>query len=101
MNSQALMMWPMVTPRQIRAGRALLGWTQQILADRALVAVNSVRAVERGQRYPRSETVEAMRAALAKGGIVFVPEGVMGEGVRLAKPAARRKESKSRSARKA
>ena len=80
----------MVTPRQIRAGRALLGWTQQILADRALVAVNSVRAVERGLLYPKSETVEAMRSALTKGGIVFLSEGVMGEGVRLAKPARRK-----------
>lgn len=80
----------MVTPRQIRAGRALLGWTQQMLADRALVAVNSVRAVERGLPYPKSETVEAMRSTLAKGGIVFLSEGVMGEGVRLAKPARRK-----------
>jgi len=94
------MLWRMVTPRQIRAGRALLGWTQQVLADKALVAVNSVRAVERGQRQTRSETVEAMRAALAKAGIVFLSEDVMGDGVRLAKPSARRKDPKSRSPRK-
>ncbi len=68
----------------------MLGWTQQMLADRALVAVNSVRAVERGLLYPKSETVEAMRSALTKGGIVFLSEGVMGEGVRLAKPARRK-----------
>jgi transcriptional regulator with XRE-family HTH domain len=85
----------MVTPRQIRAGRALLGWTQQLLADRALVAVNSVRAVERGLSYPKEETVESMRAALNKAGIIFLSEDVMGEGVRLAKPATRRRESKS------
>ena len=84
----------MVTSRQIRAGRALLGWTQQLLADKALVAVNSVRAVERGLSYPKSETVTAIRAALTKAGIVFLSDGEMGEGVRLAKPA-RRKESKS------
>lgn len=85
----------MVTSRQIRAGRALLGWTQQLLADRALVAVNSVRAVERDLSYPKSETVNAIRAALTKAGIVFLSDGEMGEGVRLAKPATRRKESKS------
>ena len=84
----------MVTSRQIRAGRALLGWTQQLLADRALVAVNSVRAVERGLSYPKSETVNAIRAALTKAGIVFLSDGEMGEGVRLTKPS-RRKESKS------
>ena len=84
----------MVTSRQIRVGRALLGWTQQLLADRALVAVNSVRAVERGLSYPKSETVNAIRAALTKAGIVFLSDGEMGEGVRLTKPS-RRKESKS------
>lgn len=76
----------MVTASQIRAGRALLGWTQQTLADRALVAVNSVRAVETGRTYPKPETVGAIRQALAKAGIVFLSEGVMGEGVRLSKP---------------
>ena len=29
----------MITSRQVRAARALLGWTQQLLADRALVAL--------------------------------------------------------------
>jgi transcriptional regulator with XRE-family HTH domain len=76
----------MVTACQIRAGRALLGWTQQTLADRALVAVNSVRAVETDRTYPKHETVEAIRHALAIAGIVFLSEGVMGEGVRLSKP---------------
>lgn len=84
----------MVSPRQIRAGRALLGWTQQTLADKALVAVNSVRAVERGLDYPKPETVTAIRATLAKSGIVFLSDGDMGEGVRLAKPGSRRKESR-------
>ena len=66
-----------------------------MLADRALVAVNSVRAVERGLRHPKTETVESMRMALAKAGIVFLSEGVMGEGVRLIRPAKRRKGAKS------
>lgn len=66
-----------------------------MLADRALVAVNSVRAVERGLRYPKTETIESMRMALTKGGIVFLSAGVMGEGVRLARPAKRRKGTRS------
>ena len=84
----------MVTPRQIRAGRALLGWTQQTLADRALVAVNSVRAVERGLSYPKAETIQAMQAALRKSGIVFLADDVMGEGVRFAKPVNRRRDAR-------
>lgn len=76
----------MVTSRQIRAGRALLGWTQQTLADHALLAINTVRAIEQDRPYPKSETVEAVRRALVKAGIMFLSEGAMGEGVRLAKP---------------
>lgn len=76
----------MVTTCQIRAGRALLGWTQQMLADRALVAVNSVRAIEQGKSYPKTGTFKSVRQALVKGGIVFLSDGVMGEGVRLHKP---------------
>ncbi len=45
-----------------------------------------MRAVETKQTYPKPETVEAIRHALAKAGIIFLSEGVMGEGVRLAKP---------------
>ncbi len=76
----------MVTSRQIRAARALLGWTQQTLADRALVAINTVRAIETNRPYPKPDSTTAVRQALAKAGIVFLPNGTMGEGVRLAKP---------------
>jgi transcriptional regulator with XRE-family HTH domain len=76
----------MVTSRQIRAARALLGWTQQALADRSLLAVNTVRAIEQDRPYPKAETLESVRRALAKAGIMFLPDGTMGEGVRLARP---------------
>lgn len=76
----------MVTARQIRAARALLGWTQQSLADKALVAINTVRAIEANRPYPKPDTVTCVRRALEKGGIIFLPNGAMGEGVRLAKP---------------
>ena len=76
----------MVTSRQIRAGRALLGWTQQTLADHALLAINTVRAIEQDRPYPKSETMEAVRRTLVKAGIMFLSEGALGEGVRFAKP---------------
>ena len=79
----------MVTPRQIRAARALLGWTQQTLADKALVSINTVRAVEANRTYPalKPDTFSAVQKALEKGGIVFIPNSTLGEGVRLHKPA--------------
>ena len=76
----------MVTSRQIRAARALLSWTQETLADRALVAVNTVRAIEQDRPYHKPDTIEAVRRALEKAGVVFLADGTMGEGVRLAKP---------------
>ena len=78
----------MVTSRQFRAARALLGWTQQTLADRALVAINTVRAIEADRSYPslKPDSITAVRRALEKAGIVFLSNGTMGEGVRFAKP---------------
>jgi transcriptional regulator with XRE-family HTH domain len=85
-GSDLAMLFAMVTSRQIRAGRALLGWTQTMLADRALVAINTVRAIEQDRPYPKEDTVQAVEHALRKAGVVFLSEGPLGEGVRLAKP---------------
>jgi hypothetical protein len=39
-----------------------------------------------GFGYPKPNTTTAVRRALEKAGIVFVPNGTMGEGVQLARP---------------
>jgi predicted transcriptional regulator len=38
----------MITSRQIRAARALLDWSQQQLADKAIVSLNAVARLEKG-----------------------------------------------------
>ena len=77
----------MITARQIRAGRAMVGWSQQELADRALLSRNAVAQIERGEVDPRTSTLAAARRALEKGGVVFIPaSGRQGEGVRAAGP---------------
>lgn len=74
----------MISGRQIRAARALLGWTQQQLADKALVSFNAVARLERGQVDSRSTTVAHVEQALRAGGVEFLfPAGGRGEGVRL------------------
>jgi predicted transcriptional regulator len=78
----------MVTPRQIRAARALLGWSQQQLADKAIVSLNAVARLERGTVDPRVSTVAAIEKTLVKAGIEFIPLGERGEGVRLRSPKA-------------
>lgn len=76
----------MISARQIRAARALLGWTQQQLADAAIVSFGALTRLERGEVDPRLSTITAVQTALVKAGIEFLPQGEKGEGVRFAKP---------------
>jgi predicted transcriptional regulator len=76
----------MITPRQIRAARALLDWSQQQLADKAIVSLNALARLEAGKVDPRVSTVMAIQKALAKAGIEFLPSDAKGEGVRLRSP---------------
>jgi transcriptional regulator with XRE-family HTH domain len=78
----------MISSRQIRAARALLGWSQQQLADRAIVSVNALARLERGAVDTRTSTLAAVEQALSKAGIEFLMPGQRGEGVRLSDPAA-------------
>ena len=76
----------MISPRQIRAARALLGWSQQRLADKAIVSVNALARLERGEVDPRLSTLMAVHKALIEAGVEFLSADVKGEGVRLADP---------------
>lgn len=80
------MLAAMITPRQIRAARALLDWSQQELADKAIVSLNALARLERGAVDPRMSTLSAVEKALEKSGIEFIPESDRGEGVRLSRP---------------
>lgn len=76
----------MITPRQIRAARALLGWSQQQLADKSIVSLNAVTRLEKGKVDTRLSTLAAIEKALTKAGIEFLPADIKGEGVRLRSP---------------
>src|SRR3954465_12254390 len=74
---------PGLTPAQCRAARALLGWTQQQLADAARVARATVRDFE-GGRHPLHRSTEALVvAALARAGVTLAADPALGEGVFL------------------
>ena len=76
----------MITSRQIQAARALLGWSQQHLADKAVISVAALSHVEKGTVDPRVSTLAAIEKALTKAGIEFQPaSGGKGEGVRFSK----------------
>lgn len=74
-----------VSPRQIRAARGLLGWTRTRLADKAIVSTTTVADIERGDVNPRASTLDAIIVALEQAGIEFLrPDSSgIGEGVRL------------------
>jgi transcriptional regulator with XRE-family HTH domain len=76
-----------VTIRQIKAARALLGWSQDDLASRSSLSVVTIKRLEaaEGEIGGREETRESIVGALQEGGIEFIPENGGGIGVRLAK----------------
>ena len=63
----------MITIPQIKAARALLGWTQDELARASGMSLPSINNMERALYAPRPETMAAIRAALEEGGIEFMP----------------------------
>jgi transcriptional regulator with XRE-family HTH domain len=73
-------------PRQIRAARALLGWSQQQLADKATVSLNAVTRLEKGKVDSRVSTISAIEKTLLRAGVEFLPPGEKGEGVRMRSP---------------
>ena len=58
-----------MAPEHSRAARAWLGWSQDELARRANVSVNTVRNFERGQRPLHSNSVTAMKQAFETAGV--------------------------------
>lgn len=66
-----------ITPTQMRAARALLGWNQRELAEKAKVAASTVADFERGRHTPVPNNLEALRAVLGEGGISLLPGGAV------------------------
>ncbi len=65
-----------ISSKQLRAARAMLGWSQQDLADKAIVSVEAIKKYELGTTRPRQKTIEAIRVTFEKAGLEFTPTGV-------------------------
>jgi hypothetical protein len=75
----------MIESAQVRAGRALIGWSQAELANTAGLPLAIVELFETGgaaNKVP-AEAVAKMRATLESSGVVFIPEDGGGAGVRF------------------
>jgi predicted transcriptional regulator len=76
-----------VSIRQIKAARALLGWSQEDLAQHSGVSGPTVKRLEaaEGDIGGRAKTGDALVAALEEAGVQFIAENGGGAGVRLTK----------------
>ena len=90
----------MITGRQVRAARALLNWKQEMLAEKALVALTALKRLESERQLQVHEgTRDQVRRVLEAAGILFV-ESDRGRGVMLLNeppPAPGRRASRVRS----
>jgi len=76
----------MIEAAQVRAARALIGWSRAKLADAAGVSVSIVEQFETGAPdHIPDEAVEKLRAALEAAGVAFIARNGGGAGVRLRK----------------
>jgi predicted transcriptional regulator len=79
------MVGKVTTIRQIKAARALLGWSQADLASHSAVSEPTIARLESadGKLGGRVDTAEKIKTAIEKAGIEFIEENGGGSGVRL------------------
>lgn len=61
---------------QLRAARALLGWSQTYLADGVKVSRSTIADIEAAKREPHEATLFVLMQELASAGIEFTERGV-------------------------
>ena len=65
-----------MTPNQVKAARAWLGWTQPQLAEAARVGLSTVLDYEKGRRTPVPNNLSAIQRALEDAGIEFTKDAI-------------------------
>lgn len=61
---------------QVRAARALLGWSQAYLAEGVKVSRSAIADLEAAKREPHQSTLTVILTELAAAGIEFTERGV-------------------------
>lgn len=77
--------FPLITGRQLKAARALIGWEQTELARKSDVGIATIRRMESfdGEVGARTSTLSRVKRALEKAGVEFLDDER--PGVRLRK----------------
>jgi transcriptional regulator with XRE-family HTH domain len=79
----------MLTPAQLRAARALLGWSQDYLARTCggEPDLSTLKRFEAGKSDPKQSTLLVWKRVLSKAGVRFIDgDEKEGPGVRLREP---------------
>jgi transcriptional regulator with XRE-family HTH domain len=78
---------PKVSIKQVKAARALTGWSQAQLAEASGVSIPTVKRLEAGEGDlgGRQATTDRLVEALETAGVIFLDENGEGPGVRLRK----------------
>ena len=75
----------MISVRQIKAARALLGWSATELAERCGIGSATVKRYELQDGYPKAtvQNLAAIQAVLEESGVEFVGDPLVNPGVML------------------
>ena len=75
----------MISSKQIKAARALLGWKGQDLADKSGVGITTLRRYETQDGIPSANkfVINAIKDCLEEAGVVFSGDPIKSPGVSL------------------
>ena len=75
----------MISSRQIKAARMLLGWKGQDLAEKSGVGITTLRRYETQEGIPNANkfVIQAIKGSLEDEGIVFSGDPIVNPGVAL------------------
>lgn len=71
----------MINPKQCRAARAWLGWSQDDLAEKSECARRTIAAFEQEKSVPFDRTLRDIQRTLEDAGITFLMDGARGIGL--------------------
>ncbi len=64
-----------ITASQIRGARAILGWSQDELAEKSHLSIATIRKIETGHISPRGKTNDDIRGTFENAGLEFIEPG--------------------------
>ena len=68
----------MVTQKQIKAARVLLGWSQRDLAEKSGVSIQTITKLEAGKK--KVWVADYVMNAFKEAGVIFIDNGVRVDG---------------------